>query len=156
MRIQGIMSTPVVSCGPEDRLQRAAQLMWENECGTVAVVGAEERLVGILTDRDIAMAACRTGRPLSEIDVADVMARQVVTCEPTETVDDVEHLMRDRQLGRVIVVDRLCRPVGVVSLGDIARYALSSQRREAIERQVVLALAAIRSPRRRTTRPPPM
>jgi CBS domain-containing protein len=99
------------------------------------------------------MAALTTGSRLSEISVADVMAQHVVCCDPEDSLESVEHVMRERQLGRVVVVDQQGCPVGVLSLGDIARYALSSQRREVIERQVVQTLAAIRAPRR-TSRPP--
>jgi CBS domain-containing protein len=154
MRVQGIMSNPVVTCRPEDSVHIAARLMWERDCGSIPVVGDAGRLVGILTDRDVCMAAYTTGSRLSEINVADVMAPQVVCCDPEDSLEAVEHLMGDRQLGRVVVVDPQGCPVGVLSLGDIARYALSSQRREIIEHQVVQTLAAIRCPRRHTSRPP--
>jgi CBS domain-containing protein len=154
MRVQGIMSNPVVTCRPEDCVKTAARLMWEHDCGTIPVVSdGDGRLVGILTDRDVCMAAFTTDSRLSEIHVHQVMAQQVVCCDPEDSLESVEYLMRDRQLGRLVVVDKQGAPVGVLSLGDIARYALSSQRREIIERQVVQTLAAIRAPRR-ASRPP--
>jgi predicted transcriptional regulator len=154
MRVQGIMSNPVITCRPADCVKHAAQLMWERDCGTIPVVNDDGQLAGILTDRDVCMAAFTTGSRLCEISVADVMAQHVVCCDPEDSLEAVEHLMRERQIGRVVVVDKQGTPVGVLSLGDIARYALSSQRREVIERQVVQTLAAIRAPRRRTSRPP--
>lgn len=154
MRVQGIMSNPVVTCRPQDCVSVAAQLMWDRDCGSIPVVSDEGRLVGILTDRDVCMAAFTTGSRLSEIGVADVMAQHVVCCEPEDPLEDAEQLMRERQIGRLVVVDRQGAPVGVLSLGDIARYALSSQSRDIIEHQVVTTLAAIRSPRRRVSRPP--
>jgi CBS domain-containing protein len=154
MRVQGIMSNPVVTCRPEDCVKTAAQLTWEQDCGSIPVVSDEGRLVGILTDRDVCMAAFTTGSRLCEINVVDVMAQHVVCCEPEDSLEAVEHMMRDRQICRLVVVDKQGMPVGVLSLGDIARYALSSQRREVIERQVVQTLAAIRAPRRRLSRPP--
>jgi CBS domain-containing protein len=154
MRVQGIMSNPVFTCGPRDCVNTAAQLMWERDCGSVLVVSDDGHLVGILTDRDVCMAAFTTGGRLCEIGVSHVMAQQVVCCDPEDSLESAERLMRDRQIGRVVVVDRQKAPVGVLSLGDIARYALSSQRRDIIEHQVVQTLAAIRTPRRRTLRPP--
>ncbi len=154
MRVQGIMSHPIVTCRPDDCVGTAVHLMWERDCGSIPVVSDEGRLVGILTDRDVCMAAFTTGNRLSEIGVAQVMASQVVCCEAEDPIETAEHLMRDRQIGRLVVVDRHGAPVGVLSLGDIARYALTSQRRDIIEHQVVLTLAAIRTPRRRSSRPP--
>lgn len=154
MRVQGIMSNPVVTCRPQDVVSIAVQLMWDRDCGSIPVVNDEGRLVGILTDRDACMAAFTTGSRLSEIGVADVMAQQVVCCDPEDPIEAAEQLMRERQIGRLVVVDRQGAPLGVLSLGDIARYALSSQRRDIIEHQVVQTLAAIRTPRRRTLTPP--
>lgn len=154
MRVQGIMSNPVVTCRPEDCADTAAQLMWEHDCGSIPVVSDDGHLVGILTDRDVCMAAFTTGQRLSEIGVADVMAPQVVSCAPEDPLEEAEHLMRDRQIGRLVVIDHQGTPVGVLSLGDIARYALSSQRRDIMEHQLVQTIAAIRTPRRRISRPP--
>jgi len=155
MRVQGIMSNPVITCRPQDCVGAAAQLMWDRDCGSILVVGDDGRLVGILTDRDVCMAAFTTGNRLSEIRVLDVMASQVVCCDPEDALETAEKLMSERQIGRLVVIDRHGAPVGVLSLGDIARYALSSQRRDILEHQLVQTLAAIRAPRRRTTRPPP-
>jgi CBS domain-containing protein len=154
MRVQGIMSNPVVTCRPQDCVDAAAQLMWDQDCGSIPVVSEDGRLVGILTDRDVCMAAFTTGQRLCEIGVADVMASQVVCCDPEDALETAEQLMRDRQIGRLVVIDRQGAPVGVLSLGDIARYALSSQRRDIMEHQLVQTIAAIRAPRRRTLRPP--
>src|SRR5688572_31411426 len=75
MRVQGIMSNPVITCRPQDCVNTAAQLMWDRDCGSILVVSDEGRLVGILTDRDVCMAAFTTGSRLSEIGVAEVMAQ---------------------------------------------------------------------------------
>jgi len=64
MNASDVMTKTVRSCSAGDSLQRAAQLMWEGDCGSVPVVDSDNRVVGILTDRDIAMAAYTQGRPL--------------------------------------------------------------------------------------------
>jgi CBS domain-containing protein len=59
-----LMTTNAKSCGTMDNLERAAQIMWENDCGVVPVVDGSERVVGMVTDRDICMAAYTQGQPL--------------------------------------------------------------------------------------------
>jgi CBS domain-containing protein len=77
MNASDLMTKTVQACGADDNLQRAAQIMWERDCGVVPVVDVDNRVVGMITDRDIAIAAYRQGRPLWQIPVASAMARQV-------------------------------------------------------------------------------
>jgi Mg/Co/Ni transporter MgtE len=67
--VRDLMTTAVRSCTTGDNLQRAAQIMWESDCGVVPVVDRDGRLVGMITDRDICMAAYTQGKPLSHIGV---------------------------------------------------------------------------------------
>lgn len=147
MRIQEIMSQPVVTCRPSDTLSAAAQLMWEHDCGAIPVTGEDGALVGIVTDRDICMAAYTQGRSLQAIPVSSAMARHVFTCHPEDALDAVEQLMSDKQIRRVPVVDRDNRPVGLLSLNDIARHAASAARKDGLERAAIRTLAAICQPR---------
>ena len=77
MRVEQLMTRTVETCEPHDTLVTAARIMWTRDCGCVPVVVPEEgghRVVGMLTDRDVCMAAYLQGRPLSEISVASVMS----------------------------------------------------------------------------------
>jgi CBS domain-containing protein len=119
MKVEQIMTRPVVSCAPDDTLHRAAQLMWENDCGCLPVVDASARVVGMVTDRDACMAAYTKGAPLWDIRVADVMTRDVATCGPGDDIASVEQEMGTRQIRRVPVVrDR--ELVAMISLNDLA------------------------------------
>lgn len=122
MRVKNLMTTPVVSCTENDSLSRAAQKMWETDCGCLPVVDREQRLVGVITDRDICMAALMRGQALESVDVASVMARDVFSCSSRSSVSDVERLLREKQIRRVPVVDDVGTVVGVITLGDLARY----------------------------------
>jgi CBS domain-containing protein len=153
MRIQEIMSKPVVTCRPEDPLNTAAQLMWEHDCGAIPVT-EDGQLVGIVTDRDICMAAYTQGKPLSEIPVAHAMATQVFSCNPEEALDAAERLMSEKQIRRVPVVNGDNRPVGILSLNDIARHGASTGRAKGIDREVTRTLAAIGTPRPRASDAP--
>src|SRR5215472_13332338 len=80
MDIERVMKHDVMACHPNDSLNRAAQLMWENACGCVPVVDEVGKPVGLITDRDICMAAYTQGRPLDAITVDASMARNVISC----------------------------------------------------------------------------
>lgn len=147
MRIQDLMSRPAVTCAQDDSLDAAARLMWEHDCGTVPVLGDDGKVVGILTDRDICMAAYTQGRPLSAIRAATAMARQVYSCHPDEAIEAAEELMADKHIRRLPVVDAEGHPVGVLSLNDLARSVASAGENDGAQRAVVRTLAAICEPR---------
>jgi CBS domain-containing protein len=122
MRIQEVMSNAIATCRPNESLNRAAQIMWEHDCGSVPVVDEELRVVGMITDRDVCMAAYTQGRALSEIPVASACAQVVVSCRLSDTIHTVENLMRAAQIRRLPVIDEHGKLCGVVSLADLARH----------------------------------
>ena len=146
MQIKDIMSQPVVSCPDSATLNEAARLMWEFDCGIVPVVDADGRLAGVVTDRDICMAAYTQGRLLSAMSTGAAMARNVIAVHSDDLVEQAEDLMRDNQIRRVPVVDKDGRPVGVVSMNDLARLAARA-RKSTVDRDFVRALAGISQPR---------
>lgn len=146
MKVQEIMSQPVVACHRNDNLNRAAQLMWENDCGVIPVVGDDGRIAGIVTDRDVCMASYTRGQALDAIPVSAAMALDVFTCRPEDSLETAERLMGQKQVRRVPVVDDDNRPVGVLSMNDVARH-VAAQNRSAADRDVVRAMAAVCQPR---------
>ncbi len=146
MKVQEIMSQPVVACRASDSLNRAARLMWENDCGALPVVGDDGRIAGMVTDRDVCMASYLQGRALDAIPVSGAMAREVVTCHEEDLLETAERLMGDKQIRRVPVVDADNRPIGVLSMNDVTRHA-AVEGRSAAQRDVVRAMAAIGQPR---------
>ncbi|HEU4407108.1 MAG TPA: CBS domain-containing protein [Polyangiaceae bacterium] len=120
MHVHEAMTPEVASCSPESTLDRVAQIMWERDCGCVPVTDAEGRVVGVITDRDVCIAAWTQGKRLSEIPTSLVMSREVYTCGPADTLDGAEAVMRQRRVRRLPVVDASGRLVGVLSLGDLA------------------------------------
>lgn len=146
MRIDEIMSHPVVTVPTSCMLDAAARLMWEFDCGIVPVVGGNGCLAGVITDRDICMAAYTQDKPLSAIPIASVMTKHVFSLRGTDTVETAEHLMRDNQVRRVTVIDAEHRPIGIVAMNDIARLTAPGTKTEA-DRDLVKTLAAIGKPR---------
>lgn len=143
--VRSIMTDAVVTCSPDEPLNAAARHMWEHDCGAVPVV-ADGKLVGIITDRDICMAAYTQGRPLSGIAIKDVMARHVHVCRPEDSLERAASLMADARVRRLPVVDGQHRLVGIISMADIARGAPALGQREAAE----LVLQLTRSISQRT------
>src|SRR5882672_8212677 len=121
VRVKDLMSQPAHTCRIDQPLQAAAQIMWEHDCGIVPVVDHDGRLAGVITDRDICMAALFQHHKLSDIAVNKVMANDVATCRQSDQVIDAEHLMSLRQVHRLPVVDEDGTPVGMLSLSDVAR-----------------------------------
>jgi len=97
--------------------------MWDYDCGCVPVVDAEGRLSGIVTDRDICMAAYTSGTRLEDLRVGDIMVRSVHVCHADDSISRIVTLMAEGQVRRLPVLDSEHRPLGIVSVADIARNA---------------------------------
>ena len=118
--IQDIMTRDVQSIAPQETVQRAAQLMDELNVGAIPVLDGD-RLVGMITDRDITVRATAAGLAPNSTPVGDIMSTDVRTCAPHQEVDEVLEQMGDVQIRRVPVIDPQSQQVvGIVSLGDMA------------------------------------
>jgi CBS domain-containing protein len=123
----------------------AAQIMWEHDCGVVPVVDAERRVVGIVTDRDLCMAAYTKGLALARMRVVDAMQAPVFCCREEDLPDAIHEAMRTHQVRRIPVVDDSRRLVGMVSLNDLALDADAAEGAARTRRitEVAETLAAI-------------
>ena len=121
MNAAEVMTANVATCRASDSLNRAAQLMWEHRCGCLPVMDDDDRVVGVLTDRDVCMAAYTQGRRLDDIAATVAMSRPARTCLPTTALEYAEDLMMAHGIRRLVVVDADGRLCGLLSLDDIAR-----------------------------------
>lgn len=145
--VSQLMTRSPQTCSPEGSLNDAAQRMWEHDIGSVAVVDQDGRLIGMLTDRDIAMAAYTQGKPLRDISVGNAMSQRVHFVRETASVGDAEEMMAHYQIRRIPVVDGQNRMIGLLSLNDLARHC-STGRRAVVDAQSVAAtLRAVGAPR---------
>jgi CBS-domain-containing membrane protein len=118
--IQDVMTRDVQSISPQETIQRAAQMMDELNVGAIPVLDGQ-KLVGMITDRDITVRATAAGQAPGSTRVGDVMSTDVRTCSPNQTVDEVLGQMGDVQIRRVPVIDENSQEVvGIVSMGDMA------------------------------------
>jgi CBS domain-containing protein len=118
--IHDVMTTDVKRISPEQSVRQAAQMMVEFNVGSIPVCDGD-KLVGMITDRDIVVRSTSAGQSPESTRVGDVMSTGVRTCYATQSVDEVLGQMGDVQIRRVPVVDQGTHTlIGIVSLGDIA------------------------------------
>jgi CBS domain-containing protein len=147
MRVQDLMAHPAITCHVNDSLNAAAQKMWNHDCGVLPVVNDEGTVTSMVTDRDICMAALTQGRPLHELLVNLAMAKHVIVVGPEQTLGDAEQLMSRHQIRRLPVVDAAGRPLGVISLNDLALEATQPDTRSKNgDSKVARTLAAVCQP----------
>jgi CBS domain-containing protein len=150
-RVKDLMTKQVSSCIATSTLAEAARIMWEHDCGAVPVLDETGwgRVVGMITDRDIAMGAYLQGKPLAEMCVLDVMARGLNTCTPDESLERAAETMASAQVRRLPVIDEGGRLVGLLTLAQIAR-ASDGDGRDGAAAQVGHTLSRICAPRSET------
>jgi len=121
MYVAELMTKNAMTCRPDQPVHSAAQIMWDHDCGCVPVVDETNTIQGMITDRDVCMAALMQGKSLSEISVGSAMSRAIYGCSPNDDIEKAAELMRVRQIRRVPVLDEQGHVLGVLSLGDFAR-----------------------------------
>ncbi|MBV7272153.1 CBS domain-containing protein [Clostridium thailandense] len=137
MKVSEIMTRSIVSVNSDDSVERAAEVMKEHNIGAVPVCDGN-KIIGIITDRDIALRSVAAGENSKNQIVRDVMSSNPVTGRPEMNVLDASRIMSERQIRRLPVVDN-DNLVGIVSLGDIAV-------RPALEEEAESALSSISEP----------
>lgn len=119
MKLRDIMSTDVRCVKPDNSIVEAAGLMRELDVGAVPVCD-QDRLTGMLTDRDLALRAVADGKDPASTTVREVMSEGIIYIFEDQSVEAAAHLMEEKQVRRLPVLNRNKRLVGIVSLGDIA------------------------------------
>lgn len=119
MKVHDTMSSEVRVINPDQTIKDAAAMMCELDCGALPV-GENDRLIGIITDRDIATRAVAQGMP-AETQVRQIMSGPICYCYDDQDVNDVADNMAEIQVRRLPVVNRDKQLIGIISLGDIAR-----------------------------------
>ncbi len=119
MKVADVMTRSVDVANPDARLDEAAERMRQLDAGVLPVVDGD-KVVGMITDRDITVRATAVGRDPVTTKVSEIMTSEVVFTYDDEDVKDAAKLMQDHQVRRLVVLDREKKLVGIVSLGDLA------------------------------------
>lgn len=123
MKVKEVMTEDVKACFPDTNLAAAAAVMWQLDCGVLPVVIEGGKAVGVITDRDIAIAAGTRGRLPQEIRVGDVAHGPVIRCAPDDDVQTALRAMREEKVRRlpVLTYDGVLK--GIVSINDVVLHA---------------------------------
>src|ERR687894_2248246 len=120
MQLKDIM-TPKPDCvRPDDTLQEAARKMRDLDVGPLPVCGDDDRLAGMITDRDITVRAVAEGKDPTTTPVREAMTEEIIYCFEDQDAQEAARTMQERQVRRLVVLNRDKRLVGIVSLGDLA------------------------------------
>lgn len=144
-----LMTRRVVACRAHTDLAHVARLMWENDCGIVPVVDGEDRVIGVVTDRDVCMSAQFRGLPLRDLTAGECLAAEVVTAAPDDTGEALAARMAARGVRRLPVVDPDGRLLGLVALSDLFRglAGAGATARRDLEKALLTALTTLTASR---------
>ena len=143
MTAKDLMRSDVKSCDADMDLASVAKIMWDYDCGTVPVVNEERKVIGMITDRDICIAAATRSAAPGNLRVRDVMVGQVYTCSPGDDVRTVLNTLKQRRVRRLPVVDQQQRLVGIISTNDLVARAESRSGAAVPGEEFLAALRAI-------------
>ena len=130
--IREAMTSKPCSIDADKPVSYAAKMMRDEDVGLAPIVEGE-RLVGVLTDRDIAVRVVAEGRDPDQVKVAEVASRDIVTLDPQQDLDEALRLMAQHQVRRLPVVEEDGRLVGVVAQADVAKEADQGRTGEVVQ-----------------------
>jgi CBS domain-containing protein len=120
MQVKDVMTSGVECISPDATLREAAQKMKKLVVGPLPICGDDDRLAGMITDRDITLRAVAAGLDPSTAQVRDIMTPNIIYCYEDQDISDAAHMMEQNQIRRLVVLNRDKRLVGILSLGDLA------------------------------------
>ncbi len=122
MKVKEAMHKGVEWRSPDTSVSEIARLMREKDVGAVPI-GENDRLVGMVTDRDIVCRSCANGSDLDMVKAREVMTSGIIYCVEDQEISDALHLMEDKKIRRLPVLNAEKRMVGMLTLGDVAHAA---------------------------------
>ena len=132
MKVKELMHQGVTWVEPDTLVSTVAEKMRDEDIGAVPV-GENDRLIGMVTDRDIAVRAFANGHDVAKLTARDVMSKGMIFCRDTEEVDDAVRIMEQKKVRRLPVINEDKRMVGMLSIGDISAGAPQSLSGEVIK-----------------------
>lgn len=135
MKCRDLMTKDPVVCMPSDTVDKVAQVMKSEDVGPVPIVedSMTKKLLGIVTDRDLALKIVAEGREPRSTKVGDVMTTNPVSCRPDDDIEDALDAMEEHQVRRLPIVDEENRVVGIIAQADVARRLDSDDTADLVE-----------------------
>jgi CBS domain-containing protein len=122
MKVKDAMHAGVTWVEPDTRIHELARMMRDQDIGSIPI-GENDRLVGMVTDRDIVCKGLADGKDVNALTARDLMTGPIVYCRDDEDIDDAARIMEEHEIRRLPVINENKRMVGILSLGDIADCA---------------------------------
>jgi CBS domain-containing protein len=123
MKVQDVMTRTVQFCLPNTDLALAARLLWEHDCGVLPVVDNNLKVIGVITDRDICVAAGTRPQAMANLKVGEVLSGKLYTCRPDDDIKGVLEIMKKAQVRRLPVTEGDGLLHGILSISDVALCA---------------------------------
>ena len=123
MQVKDVMVRTPAFCGPQTNLGEAAAILWDRNCGILPMVDSQQRVTGVVTDRDLCIAMGTRNSLPGEINLAQVASGKVYSCRSDETIPGALEIMAQHKVRRLIVVDNQGRLEGILSMDDIILHA---------------------------------
>ena len=152
MKVGNVMTRDVHTCSPDTNLSMAAMQMWNGDFGVLPVLGDEGKVVGMITDRDICMAAATPHRDPATIRVGDIISGQLYWCSPESDIHWALSIMQQARVRRLPVIED-GKLVGILSMNDIAIHAEGGTKAELSDHDVEDTLRRICSHSTLASRP---
>ena len=122
MKVEKMMHKGIEWVSPDTSIVALAKKMQQFDIGAIPV-GENDRLIGMVTDRDVVIRGVADGKDPSKLTARDVMTKGVIYCRDSEDVDEVARITESKQIRRLPVIDANKRMVGMISLGDVSHAA---------------------------------
>jgi CBS domain-containing protein len=119
MKVKEVMHKGAQWCSPNTSIREIARQMREHDIGSVPI-GENDRLIGMVTDRDIVCRGFADAKDVDTLTARDVMSEGIIYCRADEDLEDAVHLMEQKQIRRLPVIDENKRMVGILALGDVS------------------------------------
>ena len=122
MKVRDVMTGPAVCCNRGTNVGAAVELLWCHNCGMLPVVGPDNRLMGVVTDRDICMAMGTRNRLPGQVTIGEIATTNVFTCKPDDEIHEALSTMGEGQVRRLPVVNDEGVPQGILSMDDVITH----------------------------------
>ncbi len=126
MRVSDVMTRTAACCEPTTDLGTAVEIIWNRNCGILPVIDAEQKVIGVVTDRDLCIALRTRNRLAGEITIGEVFLGRIVSCKADDDIQTALAAMAEAKVRRLPVVDREGKLEGVLSMDDIVLHAEKS------------------------------